>query len=506
MAFAAIVLLSIANPQSNKMLRFRHAFTAVIMFLLLHAIAIAQDNHYSSMQFGSRNSVLYNAGLSGFEDQSAVILNPATLSAATTSSFNFNTNAVGFNNIQFKDGLGKGFTVRNSNINILPSMASGVIKPKNLGRSIVLGYALYHSNTDNLDFANRAELKTDIINNTESPGSENYLAQYYLNTKLDEVSTVLGAGWRIGKHVSLGVSQTFLYRSQQYRDNFTANVLPERNAGASVSWIGTSYDIDARYYRIMTYTKLGLTAKAGEWNLGVVLTMPNLGIMGSGEMMADLSLINVRLPNAASGPRNSYMANGRFEKLKVTYKNPLSMQLGASRRFGNAIVYGGLSWYASVKEYTVMTPGEAPFLQPATSDNVLYTDNVLRVWDRKRAVLNASIAADWIVRPDYHLLFSVRNDNHSFEGDRSIDGFSMPKKNWNNYHLTLGTQRDFGSSEWVVGLRFNTGGRDDYPQPFSFADPTEDNLFQGDRKTGKITSSGLQLLLSYTFKFGGKDK
>ena len=204
MAFAAIVLLSIANPQSQKMLRFRHALTAVVMFLLLHAIALAQDNHYSSMQFGSRNSVLYNAGLSGFEDQSAVILNPATLSAATTSSFNFNTNAVGFNNIQFKDGLGKGFTVRNSNINILPSMASGVIKPKNLGGSFVLGYALYHSNTDNLDFANRAELKTDIINNTESPGSENYLAKYYLNTKFDEVSTVIGAGWRIGKHVSLG--------------------------------------------------------------------------------------------------------------------------------------------------------------------------------------------------------------------------------------------------------------------------------------------------------------
>jgi hypothetical protein len=121
-------------------------------------------------------------------------------------------------------------------------------------------------------------------------------------------------------------------------------------------------------------------------------------------------------------------------------------------------------------------------------------------------VLNASIAADWIVRPDYHLLFSVRNDNHSFEGDRSVDGFSMPKKNWNNYHFTIGTQRDFGSSEWVVGLRYNTGGRDDYPQPFSFTDPSEDNLFQGERKTGKISSSGLQLLLSYTFKFGGKDK
>jgi hypothetical protein len=43
--------------------------------------------------------------------------------------------------------------------------------------------------------------------------------------------------------------------------------------------------------------------------------------------------------------------------------------------------------------------------------------------------------------------------------------------------------------------------RDDYPQPFNFNDPTEDNFFQGEPKTGTITSRGVQLLLSYTFKF-----
>ena len=63
--------------------------------------------------------------------------------------------------------------------------------------------------------------------------------------------------------------------------------------------------------------------------------------------------------------------------------------------------------------------------------------------------------------------------------------FLYPKKTWDNYHLTFGTQRDFGTSEWVIGLRLNRGSRDDYPQPFSFADPTEENLFQGERKTGR---------------------
>ena len=161
-------------------------------------------------------------------------------------------------------------------------------------------------------------------------------------------------------------------------------------------------------------------------------------------MMADISLVNARLPANPTGPRRSYLANGRFEKLKVTYKNPLNLQLGASRRFGNTVLYGGVSWHAAVKEYTVMTPGEAPFLQPSTGDNVVYTKDALRVWDSKRSVINASLAADVIIRPDYHLLFSVRNDNHYLVLDRAKPGFSMPKKAWNNYHLTIGTHNLHG--------------------------------------------------------------
>jgi hypothetical protein len=477
-----------------------------VMFILLPTTILAQDNHYGWMQYGSRNSVLYNAGLSRFEDQAAVIMNPATLSQATGSSFNFNSNAFGFNLINFKDGLGKGFTVKNSNINILPSMASGVLKPKKDDKDFVLGYSLYHSTNDNLKFVDRAEFKADIINNTESPGMENYLSQYYLNTKVDEVSTVLGAGWNIGKKLALGVSQTFVYRSQNYREDFTANVLPDKNTGATVDWVGTTYSIDASYYKIMTYTKIGLTAVLDKWNLGLVLSTPTFGIMGKGEEMANLSLVNVRLQGNQTGPRKSYLANGRFEKLKATYKQPLSLQFGASRKFGNVIWYGGLSWYAGVKEYEIMTPGAAPFLQPSTAENVLYTENVLRIWDKKRSVINASIAADWIIRPDYHLLFSVRNDGHNAVLDRSIPGFSLPKKIWNNYHITAGTQRDFRNSSWVVGLRLNTGGSKDYPQPISFADPSEGNLIQGVRKTGQINSTGLQLLLSYTFRFANKEK
>jgi hypothetical protein len=470
--------------------------------LLCFTHTIAQDNHYGWMQYGSRNSILYNAGLSQFEDQSAVIMNPATLSYATSSSFNFNTNAVGFNYINFKNGLGQGFDLTSGNLNVLPSMASGVLKPKRKEKDWVLGYALYHSAVDKLNFTDRTEQKIDLIDESESPGAENYLSQFQLNANLDEVSMVAGVGWNVSDRISLGLSQTFVYRSHAITEKFTANAIPEPDAGASVDLVSTDYDVYLKYWKIYTYTKLGMTAKAGKWDFGVTLSTPALGIMGSGEMNADLRLVNVRIGNDPSQPRLDFLANGRFEKLKVKYKLPWALALGANRRFANVRWYGGLNFYSDVKQYRVLDPGNAAFVQPPNDQNVLITDDVLSLYDAKRFVFNGSLAADWIIRDDYHMLFSLRNDNYYSDLGRQDEGLSAPKKVWNNYHLTFGTQRNFKSSQWVIGLRLNMGRRKDFPQPFSFNDPSEGNFFQGNTKTGTISSTGVQLLLSYTFTIG----
>ena len=161
------------------------------------------------MQFGARNSILYNAGLSRFEDQAAVILNPATLSSAANSSFNFNTNAVGFNVINFKNGLGQGFNLTSSNLAVLPDMAAGVVKPWKRQKDWVLGYSLYQRNADNLNFTDRTETKKDIIGESESPGAENYISQYHLNTKMNENSIVAGLGWKISLKIILWLFSDF---------------------------------------------------------------------------------------------------------------------------------------------------------------------------------------------------------------------------------------------------------------------------------------------------------
>jgi hypothetical protein len=462
----------------------------------------AQDNHYAWMQFGSRNGILNNANLSRFEDQSAVIVNPATLSEATQSSFNFSTNAIGFNNIKFENGLGEGFTVKNSSLTLLPSLAAGVIKPKKSNKDLVIGYALYTSNTDLLNFSDRVESREDLINEMESPGEENYLAQYNISTNLDEIAIVGGIGWNLSPGIALGISQNFIYRTQEYAQKFSAYAIADPGTGATVDLTGTNYDYYSKYYKLSTYTKIGMTATFNKWDIGLTISTPTLEIMGSGYILADLSLTNIRTSDDLNTPRSDYLANGEFDKLKVSYKYPMNAALGINRVFGKVRMYGSLSWYGNIKTYDILDPGDAAFIQPPSNDNVLYTGQLLSLWSVNKSVINGSIAADWTIRDDYHLLFSFRTDAYYNEFDKEKDGFNPAIKQWDNYHITIGTQRRFGWSEWIVGLRYNFAKRNDYPQPISFSDPSEGNFFRGEIKTGTIKSSGFQLMLSYTFTFG----
>jgi hypothetical protein len=454
------------------------------------------------MQYGSRNSILFNAGISRFEDQSAVIMNPATLTEAQTSSFNFNTNMVGFNNIKFKDGLGQGFTITNSNLNVLPSMASGVFKPKSSRKGLTLGYALYHANTDNLKFSDRTENKLNLINDVESPGNEFYLAQYSLNNSLDEFTAVAGIGWQASEHLNIGVSQSFLYRSVESRESFAAYAITDPAANASVDLAGANLDYYARYNAMSTYTKLGITYRAGKWDLGLVLTAPTLHMFGSGEILADYALTNYRLSNDINVKRRSFLANGQIEDLKAKYKYPLSVALGVSRAFTSWRIYGSFSWHSAIKRYTVMDPGQASFVQPPSADNILLTSQILSVWGANKAVFNASIAADIALKKNNRLLMSFRNDQHYVDYNPAEEGNNLAVKLWDNWHFTIGNQREFKASALTVGLRFNYGVNTDFPQPASFEDPTEGNLLQGNRGRGTITSKGIQLLLSYSFNLG----
>ena len=465
------------------------------------SLLMAQDNHYEYLRMGSRNSILANAGLSRFEDQAAVIINPATLSFANNSSFSFNTTAIGLSSIKFDNGLGQNFNIKYGNMTVLPNMAAGVLKPKEKERDFVLGYGIYHRLNDKLRFADRAKYDANVINDTESPGNENYLAQFNLAHDVDEITGVLGVGWNLNDHFAIGVSQYFTYRSEEFSNKFSASALPFKNQGATTEGATLTRDFYTRYYKVMAQTKVGLAWNLEKWDIGLTLTLPSLGIMGTGEISAQAALTNIRLNNNLSTPRKDYYANGYVEKQKATYKQSMAASAGVSRPFGNVRMYVAANYYSAIKTYSIMDPGQVDFIQPSTDSNVLYSSSAMRVLAGNRSVLNGSIGADWQIKANKHLLFSFHSDQHFASMDSAVKGQYLTVKNWDYYHIGVGTSQSIGRSDWVIGLRYSFGGRDDAKQPYSFDDPTEENYLQGNRQTGKLTATSFQLMLSYSFRF-----
>jgi hypothetical protein len=476
----------------------RKILPGVILSLFGVMSLFGQDNHYEYMKLGSRNSVLANAGLPRFEDQAAVIINPATLSFAVNSSFSFNTTAVGVSRVNFENGLGQGYDIKFMNLNVLPTTAAGVLKPKKNEKDWVLGYALFHAINDRLRFSDRNKYDVDMINNIESPGMETYLAQYNLSHDVDEVSAVLGVGWNVSEKLALGVSQSFTYRAEEYLSSFTASSIPGSDQ-AKIDFVTFNRNFYTRYYRILTQTKFGLAWNPGKWNIGVTATLPALGLFGTGEVSGEVSLYNIRL--APTEPRESFFANGRAEKQKATYKKSMALGVGATRRFGNVRLYGAVNAYAGIKKYSIMDPGPVDFIQPPTAANIAGSANFMRVWAGNQTVVNGSIAADWNHDEKKHWLFSFHTDKHFATTDDNEPGQNIVVKTWDNYHLTFGTQRVIGRSDWVMGLRYSFAQLKNAKQPYSFDDPTEGNLLQGERQTGRLVATSFQLMLSYAFSF-----
>lgn len=470
-----------------------------LLLLGISANVRAQDNHYEFLRMGSRNSILANAGLSRFEDQSAVIVNPATLSFANNSSFTFNTTAVGTSTIRFDNGLGQGYNIRYGNLNVLPNMAAGVIKPKAKDRDWVVGYGIYHRMNDHLRFADRTKYDVDVINNVESPGVENYLAQYNLSHDLEEITGVLGVGWNLNENFAVGVSQYFTYRTEEYDSRFTASALPYPNSGASMSGITLSRDFNTNYFKIMAQTKLGIAWRYEKWSLGITMMLPSLGIMGYGNIYSKAQLTNARLNPA--DPRKDYYANGYVEEQKAKYRHPLAMSFGASRLLKQVRLYGAVNFYSDVKNYSIMDPGDVDFIQPASDSNIVYSSAAMRVNAGNQRVVNGSLGADWEFKTNKHLLFSFHTDRHFSNIDSSFKGNYLSVKNWDYLHAAVGISQSIGRSDWVLGLRYSMGGKKNAKQPYSFDDPSEGNYLQGNRQTGTLRATSLQLMISYAFKF-----
>ncbi len=459
----------------------------------------AQDNHYEGLSLGFRNAILSGAGISRWVDQTAVVNNAATMMNADNAGFTFSSTTGGLDLIRFRDALGNDIDIQADDAQLYPGLLAAdlpVFRNRDKHR---LGIAVFNRISDRTRFTQRVDQSLNIINDLEAPGNEAFIGQYVLDIELRETNAAMAWATRLNDRWSAGLTLMALLRTHRYRENAAVTLIADPGLQPAVDVVSAESDISLKMSPSMLQLRGSLAWKNGPWNAGFIFTLPSILVLSSGDMIAQISLNNVRADSLS--PRRSYFASAYLEKQRPAFKYPLSCSVGLSRAFeSGALVSASATWNGAISRYAIFDPGDTPFLQPPSADNLIFTQRFLEVWSSNRALLNGALSAEMPMTPSFSLLGGIRSDLHYAQiQDPRPPGFQLAKKIWNRYHLCAGAAIQKKRSNWIVGLQYTHGGSRSYPQPFNFDGVTDNQFLQGQRSRGTVVQRGLMGTVSFQF-------
>ncbi|MUP45617.1 hypothetical protein E0K83_07635 [Gramella sp. BOM4] len=465
------------------------------LFLLLCLGNIqAQDTHYWTQQFGTRSALLSGAVLGGTNDNTMIYYNPGGLGFLDNSSVSINASAYSFGNITVENALGQRADFESNQLGSIPLVAGGMIKLKD--QKWKIGYAFINPVDFSFKGIARLENNFEIIDDAESPGLEELVAEAAVTTKTSEIIFALGLGRKLNDNWSIGLSNLFTVRSHSYQRNFSTYVFMNDE---DRSLVGANQTQNVEYYNVRYAAKFGAVYQSGNWSTGLTLTTPSVNFFGNGTLANNIAVRNLRLFDE---DRISGVATARQAELKSTFKSPFSVALGTNYNKGSSSAGIAVQYFNSIDIYDIMEPVPGTFVRPAELAPELQSDRFLRNRAGAESVLNIAIGYEHQLTESLSLLVSARNDMSYFD-DRLNDGPGIKTSisSWDIYHFTGGVNLDYKRSSLSLGALFSNGTTGKYEQPGN-VDPGNLNLLEGTTTITEARYFNIGILIGYTLNIG----
>ena len=241
------------------------------LLALLSTGLYSQDSHYWTQQFGTRSALLGGAVLGGANDNTMIYYNPAALGFLENSSVSINANAYRIENIRVENALGQRGDFESAQLGSVPLLAGGMIRTKS--QKWKIGYAFVSPVDFNFKGIARFDGNFDLVDEPESAGLEEVVAETGVTSKTSELIFAIGIGHQLDEHWSVGLSNLFTVRSHNYQRNFSTYVfLNDENR----TLVGGNLAQNAEYYNVRFAAKLGVVYHRGNWKTGLTVTAPSL--------------------------------------------------------------------------------------------------------------------------------------------------------------------------------------------------------------------------------------
>jgi hypothetical protein len=467
--------------------------TFLCLVLFLQGVK-AQDANYWSSSYNPAGFLTPGAVIAFNRDSGVMFLNPALLAYSNKSSASISGSIYQYGNIKIKNGVGTGLDLKSTSASIIPQMISATISLKGK-HPFTVGYALTHNPVMSYQATQQRDARFNVLDDSYSPGNEIILGQYKGLNSINETSGIISGGFKISDHFALGISAEGQLRKQSLNSDFSSRALFNISsnsislppvANAEESYLASYFHAGIRF-------KAGLSYDVDRSHLGLTVSSPLLHVAGNASILSDDVANNIGSGSSAL----NLLANTRQDKLKSTYKMPLSIGFGYACDYKNGQIYFAAEYFNKVNEYNLITPRDESFIRGDVPD--LSTSSSLKLKDVRKSVFNFGVGASYLLQPDVNGFLSLHTDfnyadNALYKND---DGHAYNTAYYNIYHCQLGANLKKRKFNFRTGLLLSYGTTNKYMQYVNFDNPNENNTLAGDPINTKASQFSVGLVLSY---------
>ncbi|MDO6761402.1 hypothetical protein Q4566_14415 [Tamlana sp. 2_MG-2023] len=454
----------------------------------------AQDTNYWTQQFGSNSVLMSGAVVGGGDDNTMLYYNPGALGFIDNSSISVNATAYRVENITISNALGQEANFKSRQLGAVPLLAGGMINVKNDNWKV--GYGFMAPTNFNFKGIARKEGFFDVIDDSESTGLEETVAESAVSDRLNEILIAFGAARRLNDYWSIGITNLFTVRSQSYNRSLSTYVFMN---DAERTLVAANLNENVDYYNARYSAKLGVSYQKERWKAGLTLTTPSINLLGIGSVAANIEANNFKL---IDDNRISAVATDRQSELKTIYKSPLSISAGVNYIGTKSHIGISCQYYGSTDMYDIMDVASDTFIRPANVAPQLGADDFMRVQAAAKSVFNVAIGYEYLLKDSLSLFLSARNDMSYFDESLNDErGIKTTISSWDIYHISSGVTIKKNQSNLSLGLLFSTGSTNDYEQKGTLNNPNENDLIKGTTTITEASYGSLGLLLGYTLYF-----
>lgn len=477
-------------PEKKIIMRLFALLLCNIIFFVTHA----QDTHYWTNQYGTKSVLMGGAVVGGIKNNTSLFYNPGALGFIDTSSLSINANAYQTTNINLKNALGQQKDFKSNNLAAVPLLVGGMFRSGKESK-----WKIAYGIVTNIDFNFNANARIDteheIVDDNESPGKEDFIAQAGISSRLKEITAGIGLARKFADNWSLGISGFFLVRNQEFSRYQYARLYLNDDQGTLVS---TSFVRNLKFYNVRFAPKVGIAYEKDNFSAGLTVSAPAINLFGKGNIAVDLIGNNI---DTDSG-RINFLGNDSQEKLKTNYRSPFSVSAGINYDLRQSSFGISLQYFAGIGVYDVMRANPSAFVRPAALNSDLTSDQYLRLKSGAKPVFNVALGYEYRLKETLSVLGSFRTDMSYFDTDvKNATGIKSEITTWNIYHFNAGVIVTRGRSQISVGLLTSFGSDKNRSQDGNLDNPSEENYLQGSTTIvgAKYFSAGI--LFGYTLSF-----